>query len=290
MMANLLQGKTIAEKINQQVSQEVVHLRDKYKLQPMLCAIQVGDDKESTLYLEFQGKVAQRLNIGYLIKKMPKQTTKQELIVLIKQLNNDPQINGIILQLPLPEHLDPNEIRGSLNPAKDVEGVHPENLGNIILKRKGFAPCTACAVMELLKSLDIDLYGKEAVIIGHSEIVGKPLAIMLLNELVTTTVCHIATGKRGVLAEHVKRAEILIVAVGKPNLIKGDWIKPGAIVIDVGINCIDQKIVGDVEFEQAEKKASFITPVPGGVGPVTVALLMQNVMQAAKAQLNLDGE
>jgi methylenetetrahydrofolate dehydrogenase (NADP+) / methenyltetrahydrofolate cyclohydrolase len=289
-MANLLQGKIIAEKINQQVKQEVVNLRDKYKLQPVLCAIQVGDDKESTLYLDFQGKVAQRLAIGYVIKKLPAETTKKELISLIKQLNNDSKINGIILQLPLPKQLDPNEIRGSLNPGKDVEGVHPENLGNIILKRKGFAPCTACAVMLLLKSLNIDLYGKEAVIVGHSEIVGKPLAIMLLNELVTTTVCHIATGKRGVLAEHVKRAEILVVAVGKPDLIKGEWIKPGAIVIDVGINCVEQKIVGDVEFEPAEKRAGFITPVPGGVGPVTVALLMQNVAQAAKAQLNLDRE
>ncbi len=289
-MAKLLQGKTIAENINQQVKQEVAALIDKYKVQPVLCAIQVGDDKESTLYLDFQGKVAQRLNIGYEIKKLPTKTSKQELISLIQELNNDPKINGIILQLPLPEHLDPNEIRGSLNPEKDVEGVHPENLGDLILKRKGFAPCTACAVMVILKSLDIELYGKEAVVVGHSEIVGKPLAIMLLNELVTTTVCHIATGKRGALAGHVKRAEILIVAVGKPNLIKGDWIKPGAIVIDVGINCVDQKIVGDVEFEQAEKKADYITPVPGGVGPVTVALLMQNVSKAAKAQLNLDGE
>ena len=289
-MANLLQGKIIAEEINQQVKQEVANLRDNYNVQPVLCAIQVGDDKESTLYLDFQGKVAQRLCIGYVIKKLPAQTNKQELIAVINQLNNDPKINGIILQLPLPKQLDPNQIRGSLNPEKDVEGVHPENLGNIILKRKGFAPCTACAVMELLKSLDIDLYGKEAVIVGHSEIVGKPLAIMLLNELVTTTVCHIATYKRRILAEHVRRAEILIVAVGKPNLIKGDWIKPKAIVIDVGINYIDQKIVGDVEFEQARKKALFITPVPGGVGPVTVALLMRNVAQAAKAQLNLDGE
>ncbi|MFH1061274.1 MAG: bifunctional 5,10-methylenetetrahydrofolate dehydrogenase/5,10-methenyltetrahydrofolate cyclohydrolase [Candidatus Omnitrophota bacterium] len=289
-MANLLQGKIIAEKINQQVKQQVAGLWDKYNLQPVLCAIQVGDDKESTLYLEFQGKVAQRLSIGYVIKKLPSETTKQELISLIKQLNNDPKINGIILQLPLPKQLDPNQIWGSLKPEKDVEGVHPENLGNIILKQKGFAPCTACAVMELLKSLKINLAGKEAVVVGHSEIVGKPLAIMLLNELVTTTVCHIATYKQGVLAEHIKRAEILIVAVGKPNLIKGDWIKSKAIVIDVGINCVDQKIVGDVEFEPAEKKAAFITPVPGGVGPVTVALLMRNVAQAAKAQLILDGE
>lgn len=289
-MANLLQGKIIAEQINLRVKQEVVNLRDKYNLQPVLCAIQVGDDLESTLYLDFQGKVAQRLSIGYVIKKLPALTTKQELIAVIKQLNNDSKINGIILQLPLPKQLDPKQISGSLKPEKDVEGVHPENLGNIILKQKGFAPCTACAVMELLKSLKIDLAGKEAVIVGHSEIVGKPLAIMLLNELVTTTVCHIATDKRGVLAEHVKRAEILIVAVGKPNLIKGDWIKPGAIVIDVGINCVEQKIVGDIEFEQAEKKAAFITPVPGGVGPVTVALLMQNVVQAAKNQLILDGE
>lgn len=289
-MANLLLGKTIAERINRTVSQKVAELWDKYNKKPVLCAIQVGDDKESTLYLDFQAKVAARLSIGYVTKKLPKDAKEEELIALIKQLNNDDSIHGIILQLPLPEHLDPNEIRGSLNPQKDVEGVHPENLGKVILNRDGFAPCTACAVMELLKSLNINLYGREAVVVGHSEIVGKPLSIMLLNELVTTTVCHIATGKRGVLADHVGRAEILIVAVGKPNLIKGDWIKDGAIVIDVGINCVDEKIVGDVEFELAKEKASFITPVPGGVGPVTVALLMQNVTKAAKDQLIVDGE
>jgi len=170
----------------------------------------------------------------------------------------------------------------SIAPAKDAEGMHPENLGHVLLGDAKLAPCTAQAAMQLIGSTGIELYGKEAVIVGHSEIVGKPLSMLLLSKFVTTTVCHIATGERGVLPEYVKNAEILVVAVGKAELIKGDWIKEGAIVIDVGINRVGDKLVGDVEFERAKQSAGFITPVPGGVGPLTVTMLMRNVVTASK--------
>ena len=219
---------------------------------------------------------------------MPAETSRDELIAVIEELNLDKKINGIILQLPLPEHLKANDMRSCIDPLKDVEGVHPENLGKIILNKNGLAPCTACAVMELLSTLDIDLYGKEAVIIGHSTIVGKPLAAMLLNAFCTTTICRIATSKRGLLQEHVTRAEILVVAVGKPGLVKGEWIKKDAVVVDVGINYVDGKIMGDVEFDKAYEKAAHITPVPGGVGPITVSLLMRNLLEAVKQQRQKD--
>jgi methylenetetrahydrofolate dehydrogenase (NADP+)/methenyltetrahydrofolate cyclohydrolase len=169
-------------------------------------------------------------------------------------------------------------------PAKDAEGMHPANLGKIVLGQYRIGPCTAMAVMELLESTKMNLYGKEAVIVGHSEIVGKPLSLMLLNKFATTTVCHIATGERGVLADHVKRAEVLIVAVGKAGIVKGEWIKKDAIVIDVGINRAGDKILGDVEFDPAAERASYITPVPGGVGPITTTILMRNVVELFRGQ------
>ncbi|MFH1094064.1 MAG: bifunctional 5,10-methylenetetrahydrofolate dehydrogenase/5,10-methenyltetrahydrofolate cyclohydrolase [Candidatus Omnitrophota bacterium] len=284
----LLEGKTVAARINQIVKNEVLELNKIYSFEPVLSAIQVGDDKESSLYLDFQQKVAKKLAIGYKVRKLSADTNRNDLIGVIEELNCDDSVNGIILQLPLPGHLKVNDIRSCIDPIKDVEGVHPENLGKIILNEKGLAPCTACAVMELLNTLNIDLYGKEVVIVGHSDIVGKPLAAMMLNAFCTTTICHIATSRRGLLAEHVKRAEILVVAVGKPGVIKGEWIKKDAIVIDVGINYVDEKIVGDVEFEKAYERAAYITPVPGGVGPITVALLMRNLLKAAKQQKQED--
>ncbi|MFH1458870.1 MAG: bifunctional 5,10-methylenetetrahydrofolate dehydrogenase/5,10-methenyltetrahydrofolate cyclohydrolase [Candidatus Omnitrophota bacterium] len=287
-MAKLLAGSDISSKIQAQIKEAVARLYQQYNQRPSLCAVAIGEQKESMLYLEFQKKIADKLNINFDLKILPENISKENLIRLIYDLNSEKSVHGIILQLPMPEHLDANEIRSYLNPLKDVEGVHPENLGKIILNEKGFAPCTACAVIELLKKTGKNLYGKEAVIVGHSAIVGKPLSLMLLNEFCTVTVCHIGTSEKGNLAEHVGRAEILVVAVGKPNLIKGDWIKPGAIVIDVGINCLAEgKVVGDVEFESAVKKAAFITPVPGGVGPVTVSLLMENLVKAAVLNIML---
>ena len=188
--------------------------------------------------------------------------------------------------MPLPPQIDYKKISQFIVPEKDVEGMHPVNIGKIIFAKAKILPCTAAAVMELLKETGVDLYGREVVVVGHSEIVGKPLALLLLDRFATVTVCHIGTSKAQKLEEHVRKAEVLIVAVGKAGLIKGDWIKEGAIVIDVGINRVGDKIVGDVEFETAEKKASYITPVPGGVGPLTVTMLMRNLVEATKLQIS----
>jgi methylenetetrahydrofolate dehydrogenase (NADP+)/methenyltetrahydrofolate cyclohydrolase len=186
--------------------------------------------------------------------------------------------------MPLPRHIDYKTVLLHICPSKDVEGMHPENLGKIILDKARVLPCTAAAVMELLSTTGVNLYGKEVVVVGHSEIVGKPLSLLLLNKFATTTVCHIATSDAGKLVEHVNSAEILIVAVGRANLIRGEWIKEGAIVIDVGINRVDDKIVGDVEFATAFDRAAQITPVPGGVGPLTTTILMRNLIEATKLQ------
>jgi methylenetetrahydrofolate dehydrogenase (NADP+)/methenyltetrahydrofolate cyclohydrolase len=206
------------------------------------------------------------------------------LIDFIQKLNADKSVHGIIIQMPLPAHIDYKKISQYILPEKDAEGMHPANIGKIVFGKAKILPCTAAAVMELLKETGVDLYGKEVVVVGHSEIVGKPLALLLLDKFATTTVCHIGTSKAGKLEEHVRKAEVLIVAVGKAGLIPGSWIKEGAIVIDVGINRIGDKIVGDVEFEAAQSKASYITPVPGGVGPLTVTMLMRNLVEAAKLQ------
>ncbi|MDD4909822.1 MAG: bifunctional 5,10-methylenetetrahydrofolate dehydrogenase/5,10-methenyltetrahydrofolate cyclohydrolase [Candidatus Omnitrophica bacterium] len=283
-MANLLEGKKIAEDIKQGIKARVRGIKDRYARSPILASIQVGENAASAVYLKAQKKTAEELDIEYRLETLEGSITEARALEIISKLNADPNINGIIIQMPLPAHLDAKALCSRVLPGKDVEGMHPANLGRILSKDAGIIPCTAAAVIELIKSTKVDLYGKEAVIVGHSEIVGKPAALLLLNEFATTTVCHIATSDKGRLAEHVKRAEVLVAAVGKAAVIKGDWIKDGAIVIDVGINRVDGKIVGDVEFEQASRRASFITPVPGGVGPLTVTMLMRNVVNAFMQQ------
>ena len=283
-MANLLEGKKIAEDIKQGIKAKVKEIRDKYDRAPILASIQVGENAASAVYLKAQKKTAEELGIEYRLETLENNITEGKALEIINNLNKEPKVNGIIIQMPLPAHLDAKTLCSCVHPVKDVEGMHPASLGRILSKGAGIIPCTAAAVIELIKSTKVDLYGKEAVIVGHSEIVGKPVALLLLNEFATTTVCHIATSDKGKLAEHVKRAEVLVAAVGKAGLIKGDWIKEGAIVIDVGINRVEGKIVGDVEFEQASKRASFITPVPGGVGPLTVTMLMRNVVSAFMQQ------
>ncbi|MDD5428982.1 MAG: bifunctional 5,10-methylenetetrahydrofolate dehydrogenase/5,10-methenyltetrahydrofolate cyclohydrolase, partial [Candidatus Omnitrophica bacterium] len=251
---------------------------------PKLLALQIGENASSAVYVKAQKKVAESLGIEYELKTVPDTISQADAEKLIKDLNNDAAVTAIILQLPVPKGIDAKKLVGMISPEKDAEGMHPQNLGKILLGQYKIGPCTAMAVMELLESAKVDLYGKEAVVVGHSEIVGKPVALMLLNKFATTTVCHIATGERGVLPEHVKQAEVLIVAVGKAGLVKGDWIKPGAVVIDVGINRVADKILGDVEFEGASQKAAYITPVPGGVGPITTTILMRNTVELFKGQ------
>ncbi len=282
MPAVLLEGKPIAEKLKEKIKGEVEALKSKIGRAPKLVALQMGENESSAVYVKAQKKAAENLGIEYELKTVPAAVTQAEAENLIKELNDDKKVSAIILQLPAPKGIDAKRLNFLISPGKDAEGMHPENLGKILLGQYKIGPCTAMAVMELLESAKRDLYGKEAVIVGHSEIVGKPLALMLLSKFATTTVCHIATGERGVLADHVNRAEILVVAVGKAGLIKGDWIKKGAIVIDVGINKAGDKIVGDVEFEGASAKASFITPVPGGVGPMTTTILMRNTVELFK--------
>lgn len=279
-MAKLLEGKPLAEKIKEEIKQQVSVLKAK----PVLASIMVGENAGAASYVKSQAKAAQDLGIEYRLQTLPQETTESALIDFIRKLNLDRSVNGIIIQMPLPPAIDYKKISQFIAPEKDIEGIHPQNIGKVLFGKAKIVPCTAASAWELINSSGIDLYGKEVVIVGHSEIVGKPLALLLLDKFATVTVAHIGTSKAGKLEEHVKRAEVLVVAVGRAGLIKGEWIKEGAVVIDVGINRVADKIVGDVEFEGAQKRAAFITPVPGGVGPLTVTMLMRNLVEAAKSQ------
>lgn len=279
-MARLLEGKPVAVKIQDQIKVGIASLSKP----PILASIMVGDNPGSEAYVKSQKKAAENLGIVYQLHRLGLDTTEAQLIDSIKALNADKGVSGIIVQMPLPSGIDYKKISNFISPDKDIEGMHPVNIGRIVFGKAAILPCTAAAVMELLKETGIDLYGKEVVVVGHSEIVGKPLALLLLEKFATVTVAHIGTSKAGKLEEHVRRAEVLIVAVGKAGLIKGEWIKEGAVVIDVGINRVGDKIVGDVEFEGASSKASWITPVPGGVGPLTVTILMRNLIEASRLQ------
>jgi len=274
----LLEGKPIAVRIKEEIKKEV----EEFSSKPVLVSVQVGDNAGSESYAKSQKKTAENLGIDYRYHKLNQDTTESALIEFIYKFNSDTAVHGIIIQMPLPAAIDYKKISQYISPDKDVEGMHPANMGKIVFGKAKILPCTPAACMQLLKETGVKLYGKEVVVVGHSEIVGKPLSLLLLEEFATVTTCHIATSKALKLEEHVRKAEILIVAVGRPNLIPGDWIKQGAIVIDVGINRVEGKLVGDVEFENAAKRASFITPVPGGVGPLTVTMLMKNLVQAYK--------
>ena len=281
MPVQLLEGKTIAAGIKESLAKEV----DRLHKRPVLASILIGDNAGAEAYVKSQQKVAESLGIKYLLERLPDNLTQRGLIDFIQGLNEDDEINGIIIQMPLPKQIDYKAMSTFIAPKKDVEGVHPENLGKILMGKAKIIPCTAAAAMALIESTGANLYGKEVVIVGHSEIVGKPLSLLLLEKFATTTVCHIGTSEAGKLTEHVVGAEILVVAVGKAGLIKGAWVKEGAMVIDVGINRVEGKIVGDVEFEEAMKRAAYITPVPGGVGPLTVTMLMKNLIEAIKLQI-----
>lgn len=280
MSAQLLEGKIIAAEIKEKLKQEIALLGKK----PVLASIIVGENAGAESYCKSQAKTAEGLGIEYRLERLSADTTQSGLVDFIKKLNSDSSVNGIIIQMPLPKQIDYKSISSFVTPDKDIEGMHPQNLGKVLMGKARIAPCTASAALALIEATGVNLYGKEVVIVGHSEIVGKPLSLLLLEKFATTTVCHIGTSEAGKLVDHVKNAEILVVAVGKAGLIKGEWIKNGAIVIDVGINRVGEKIVGDVEFDEAAKRAAYITPVPGGVGPLTVTMLMRNLVEAAKIQ------
>jgi len=288
MAAQLIDGKAVARRVKEEVKKEIVELKEKHKSFPLLLAVQVGENPSSAAYLKSQKKGCEEVGIDYQVQQLPKETSEQELIRFIKEKNQDGTVTGIILQMPLPQQIDTGKVQEAIDPLKDVEGVNPQNMGLLMYGWPGLVPCTALAVMELIESTGTSIKGKQVTLVGHSSLVGKPLALLLLSspfDSATTTVCHIATRD---LDAHTRRAEILIVAVGKPGLIKADMIKEGAIVIDVGINRVEGKIVGDVFFEEAIEKASLITPVPGGVGPVTTAMLLKNTIEAWKIQLDPD--
>lgn len=286
-MATLLQGKQLAEKVKTALAADIKNLKVQAGVVPVLASIEVGDDKGVGMYTSMQKKVAEGLGIQYRLLHFSGETRERELIDQVQQLNDDGSVNGIIIQLPCPVHIDDRKISQHIRVDKDVEGIHPENLGRLFLGQARFIPCTAAAAMELINTTGIVLTGKNAVIVGRSEIVGKPLIFLLLEKSPTVTICHSGTSKAGRLEEFVRSADILVAAIGRPELIKGSWIKEGAIVIDVGINKVGDRVVGDVEFNTATKKAAFITPVPGGVGPLTVCMLMRNLVNAVKLQRGL---
>ena len=288
MGTQLIDGKAVAMRVKEEVKKEIVELKKKHKSFPLLLAVQVGENPASAAYLKSQKKGCEEVGIDYEVQQLPQDASEKELIQFIKEKNQDSKTTGIILQMPLPVQMDAEKVQEAIDPLKDVEGVTPQNIGFLMYGWPGLVPCTALAVMELIKSTGTPIKGKQVTLVGHSSLVGKPLALLLLSspfDSATTTVCHIATRD---LAAHTRRAEILIVAVGKPGLIKGDMVREGAIVIDVGINRVNGKIVGDVVFEEVKEKASLITPVPGGVGPVTTAMLLKNTVEAWKIQLGFE--
>jgi methylenetetrahydrofolate dehydrogenase (NADP+) / methenyltetrahydrofolate cyclohydrolase len=284
MQAVILDGKARASHIKQKLASEITGLKKTCDCLPRLAALQIGDDAVFSVYVNSQKRVANDLGIDYELVNLPLDCSRETIIENIMALNNNKDITGIILQSPLPVAFDIVDISSFISAAKDVEGINPENKGKLLLGCYSVVPPTASAVMELLDLCQTDLKGKEVVIIGHSSIVGKPLAMLLLDRLATVTVCHIETHRKNRLLDHIKRAEVLVVAVGKPNLVKGQWLKEKAIVIDVGINRVGGKIVGDVEFDQALERASHISPVPGGVGPLTTIILMRNCVELFKKQ------
>jgi methylenetetrahydrofolate dehydrogenase (NADP+) / methenyltetrahydrofolate cyclohydrolase len=283
--ARLLEGSVLAKKIQQPLAHEVQKLRKRFSHSPVLGVIRVGSKNQAQAsYLRSQKRLAEKLGIGYQLINLKSSTNERSLIRTIQRLNKSTSVSAILILMPLPKRIDVKNVVHHILPSKDAEGLHSENLGRLVMERDHVVPPTAGAILRLLKSTHLNLRGKEVVVVGHSKIVGRPLSLLLLRELATTTVCHIATSHRGRLGAHVRRAEVLVVAVGKAGLVKGSWVKKGAIVIDVGMSMKGKKIVGDVEFKAARRRARFITPVPGGVGPLTVTILMQNVVECFKWQ------
>ena len=277
-MAQILKGKDVSQRIKDELRDEVKGLKEE-GINPGLAVIIVGDDPASRVYVNNKKKACEYCGIKSEEYALSAEATQNELIDLIKELNGRSDISGILCQLPLPGHINEEAVINAIDPKKDVDAFHPVNVGKIMIGDYDFVPCTPAGVMELIHESGIDASGKECVVVGRSNIVGKPQAMLLLHENGTVTICHSRTKN---LAEKTKKADILIAAVGKPNFITGDMIKPGAVVIDVGINRMpDKTLCGDVEFESAAKIAGAITPVPGGVGPMTIAMLMKNTVRAA---------
>ena len=278
-MAMLIDGKAISQQIKEELKEKALRLKAA-GVEITLAVIQVGNDPASSVYVRNKKKGCAYVGIGSVSYELPNETTQEELLTLIRELNQKKEINGILVQLPLPSHIDEDTVIRAIDPQKDVDGFHPQSVGALCIGQPGFLSCTPAGIIQLLKRSGIEIEGKECVVLGRSNIVGKPMAILLLRENATVTVAHSRTRN---LKEVTKRADILIAAVGKTKMITSDYIKEGAVVIDVGINRDENgKLCGDVDFESVEPLCSAITPVPGGVGPMTIAMLLNNCMQSAE--------
>jgi len=278
----IIDGKAIAAQMREEIAAGTAQLKDK-GVTPGLAVVLVGEDPASQVYVRMKEQACEKAGIFSDEHKLPATTTEAQLLALIDELNNDSRIDGILVQLPLPGHIDEGKILEAISPQKDVDGFHPYNVGRLVTGNPLFRPCTPYGVMKMLEYSKVDLNGKEVVVVGRSNIVGKPVALMCLAEHATVTICHSRTKD---LAAQVGKADVVIAAVGRPEMIKGDWIKPGAVVIDVGVNRVgEKKLVGDVEFEAAKERASAITPVPGGVGPMTITMLLFNTLESAKRRV-----
>ena len=279
MAAQLIDGKKISQQRIEAVAQEVKARQEKGLHTPCLAVVLVGDDPASAVYVRNKKLACQKSGIESRSYELPSETMQDDLLKLVEELNGDPAVDGILVQLPLPAHIDSQAVLERIEPHKDVDGFHPYNVGRLVVKMPLMRPCTPKGVMTLLEAYGIDPKGKKAVVVGASNIVGRPQALELLLSRATVTICHSATQN---LADEVAAADILVVGVGIPNFVKGEWVKPGAVVIDVGINRLDDgSLCGDVEFDVAKERASMITPVPGGVGPMTIATLLENTLHAA---------
>ena len=285
-MAKLIDGKLVSAQVKEQVREEAAAIYEKHGIKAGLAVVIVGNDPASRVYVNNKKKACEAVGFQSFEYALPEETTQEELLELVETLNNDPKVNGILVQLPVPKQIDDTAIINAISPEKDVDAFHPENVGRIMIGDYAFLPCTPAGVMELIDSTGVEISGKKCVVIGRSNIVGKPMAMLLLHRSGTVTICHSRTKD---LPSVTREADILVAAVGKANFVTADMVKEGAVVIDVGINRLDNgKLCGDVDFAAVEPKTSWITPVPGGAGPMTIAMLMKNTLTAMKKQNNLE--
>ena len=287
MSATLLKGKAIADEMMEEMKKDISALKEEHNIVPSLASVLVEGDPASKSYAGRQQKSAAKVGVDYQLHELPNDIGEQKLIDFVGELNGDESVNGIILQMPLPKGIEGYNVQSTIAMKKDVEGITPANMGLIVYDRPRLCPCTALGAIKMVEASGVDIYGKDLTVVGRSAIVGRPAALLMLQRKysATTTICHTGTAKSGNLARHVGNADILIVAAGSPELVKGEWVKEGSVVVDVGFNWVDGKFIGDVEFEPAAERAAYITPVPGGVGSLTVAILLQNTVEATKWQL-----
>ena len=293
MTAKIIDGKAIAKQIQEELTEEVARLQEEHDVTPGLATVLVGSNAASQTYVRMKRKRCAEVGIHSVGHELPAEATQEEVEALVEELNADPKIHGILVQLPLPDHIDEEAVLNTISLEKDVDGFHPVNIGRLTMKGREplFVPCTPAGVLELLDRSGIEIEGREAVVLGRSNIVGLPVSMLLLHRNATVTICHSRTKD---LPEVTRRADILVAAVGRPEMVKGEWVKPGAVVIDVGTNRVDDpsrkrgyRLTGDVDFDEVKEHAGWITPSPGGVGPMTIAMLLNNTVTSAKRAAGL---